>query len=89
MMKLSHWSQLQSEQTRIATVCRRGCLVVATYQEIRNIRCPSTMFRFTNVTQQHEAEIELLVIKKINTIIQHKRKMEVLDAEPEYLGNNE
>lgn len=35
-------------------------------------------------TQQHEAEMELLVIKKNNTIIQHKRKMEVLDAELEY-----
>jgi hypothetical protein len=37
-------------------------------------------------TQQHESEMELLVIKKNNTIIQHKRKMEVLDAELEYWG---
>ena len=35
-------------------------------------------------TQQHEAEMELLVIKKNNTIIEHKRKMEVPDAEFEY-----
>ena len=88
-MKLSYWPQLQSEQTRIAAICRRGCLVVAIYQEIRNIRCPSTMFGFTNVTQQHEADIELLVIKNIITIIQHKRKMGMLEAELEYLGKKE
>ena len=35
-------------------------------------------------TQQHEAEMELLVIKENNTIIEHKRKMEVLDAKFEY-----
>ena len=32
-------------------------------------------------TQQHEAEMELLVLRKNNVIIAHKRKMEVLDAE--------
>ena len=35
-------------------------------------------------TQQHKAEMGLLVITKNNTIIEHKRKMEVLDAELEY-----
>jgi hypothetical protein len=35
-------------------------------------------------TQQHEAEMELLVLKKHNLIITHKRKMEVLDAELQY-----
>ena len=35
-------------------------------------------------TQRHEAEMELLVIKENNTIIEHKRKMELLDAEFEY-----
>jgi hypothetical protein len=47
------------------------------------------MFGFTNVTQQHEADIELLVIKNINTIIQQKRKMGMLEAELEYLGKKE
>jgi hypothetical protein len=71
-MKLSHWLHLQSEQTRIASICRRGCLVVAIYREIRNIRRPGMMFRFENVTQQHEAEIELLVIKKIYANVLYK-----------------
>ena len=35
-------------------------------------------------TKQHEAEMELLDIKKNNIIIEHKRKMEVLDAERQY-----
>ena len=39
-------------------------------------------------TQQHEAETELMGIKKNNTIKQHKRKMEVLVAELEVLENN-
>ena len=35
-------------------------------------------------TQQSQAEMELLVIKKNNTIIEHKSKMELLDAEFEF-----
>lgn len=34
--------------------------------------------------QQHEAEMELLVIKKPQLITEHTRKLEVLDAELEY-----
>ena len=35
-------------------------------------------------TKQHEVELELLDIKKNNIIIEHKRKMELLDAERQY-----
>ena len=34
--------------------------------------------------KQHEAEMELLQIKRSNLQMQHKRKLEVLDAEFEY-----
>lgn len=34
--------------------------------------------------KQHEVEMEILDIKKSNLIIQHKRKMEVMNAEFEY-----
>lgn len=34
--------------------------------------------------QQHEAEMELLAIKKNQLLTEHKRKLEVLDAELEY-----
>ena len=38
-------------------------------------------------TKQHEAEMELLEIKKSNLLNEHKREMEVLDVELEYWKN--
>lgn len=34
--------------------------------------------------KQHDAEMELLAIKKTQLLTEHKRKIEVLDAEWEY-----